>query len=123
MGLSRASSTVKRKLDWYLAHLSKELERKDDFIYLKPVSAVYKMRIVSGRDIMEICPEELEYAMVAVAKNTIGITEDSLIEETAHSIGFAHAKSKLKARLKDIFDSLVQKGILSILPSRSILVN
>lgn len=123
MGFSRASSTVKRRLDWYLAHLSKELERKDDFIYLKPVNPVYKMRIVSGRDITEICSEELEYAMVAVAKNTIGITEDLLIEETAHNIGFAHAKSKLKARLKDIFDSLVLKGVLSVLPSGSIMVH
>lgn len=122
MGFSRASSTVKRRLDWYLAHLSKELERKDDFIYLKPVNPVYKMRIISDRDITEICPEELEYAMVAVANNTIGITEDLLIEETAHNIGFVHAKSKLKARLKTIFDSLVACGKLKVLPSGSVMV-
>lgn len=117
MGFSRASSTVKRRLDYYLACLSKELIRKDDFIYLKPMSPVYKMRIVSGRDISEICPEELEFAMVAVAKNTIGITEDILIEETAHNIGFVHAKSKLRARLKTIFDTLLAKGQLKTTPS------
>ena len=122
MGFSRASSTVKRRLDYYLAHLSTEIEQRDGFIYLKPVSSEYKMRMVSGRDISEICPEELEYAMLAVAKNTIGITEDLLIEETAHQIGFVHAKSKLKARLKTIFDSLVYSGKLKVLPSGSVMV-
>ena len=122
MGFSRASSTVKRRLDYYLAHLSKEIDRKGDFIYIKPANSVYKMRMASGRDITEICPEELEYAMLAVAKNTVGITEDLLIEETAHNIGFVHAKSKLKARLKSIFDTLVSKGQLKVLPSGSVMV-
>lgn len=122
MGFSRASSTVKRRLDYYLAHLSKEIDRKGDFIYIKPANSIYKMRMASGRDITEICPEELEYAMLAVAKNTVGITEDLLIEETAHNIGFVHAKSKLKARLKSIFDTLVSKGQLKVLPSGSVMV-
>ena len=77
--------------------------------------------MVSGRDISEICPEELEYAMLAVAKNTIGITEDLLIEETAHQIGFAHAKSKLRTRLKYIFDTLLAKGQLKMTPSGGVM--
>lgn len=60
--------------------------------------------------------------MLAVARNTIGITEDILIEETAHNIGFVHAKSKLKARLKDIFMGLVMKELFDTTPSGSITV-
>ena len=122
MGVSRASSTVKRRINYYLAHLSNELERKDDFIYQKPIKSMYRMRVDSGRDISEICPEELEYAMIAVARNTIGITEEVLIDETAHNIGFVHAKSKLKTRLKAIFVGLAMKEKVDITPSGSVVV-
>ena len=72
------------------------------------------------RDIDEISPEELEYAMLAVARNTVGISEETLIEDTAHCIGYVHAKSKIKTRLKFIFDRLVSKGYLIVKPSNSI---
>ncbi len=122
MGFSRASATVKRALDYYLVDFQQKIERKDNFIYLKPVKSEYKMRIGSGRDITEICPEELSYAMMAVARCTIGVTEELLIEETAHNIGFAHAKNKLKTRLKEIFDLLVQQGKITVLPSGSVAI-
>ena len=122
MGFSRASTRVRLQLDCYLADYYNKIERKGDFIYLKPMSSEYKMRINSGRDITEICPEELEYAMLAVAKRMIGATEELLIDETAHNIGFAHSKSKIKGVLKEIFDSLTNKGLISVLPSGSISV-
>lgn len=123
MGVSRASATVRKQLDSYLGCLSEEIERKSEFIYLKLVGSVYKMRYPTNRDITEICDEELEYAMLAVARKAVGITEDTLIDDTAHRIGFKHSKSRLKARLKTIFDALVAKEMLSVLPSGSIKVH
>lgn len=80
------------------------------------------MRINSGRDITEICPEELEYAMMAVSRSMIGASEELLIDETAHNIGFAHSKSKIKSVLKIVFDTLTEKGLLTVLPSGSVSV-
>ena len=122
MGFSRASTRVRAQLDCYLVDFYNKIERKGDFIYLKPINTEYKMRIDSGRDIAEICPEELEYAMLAVARSMIGGTEELLIDETAHNIGFAHSKSKIKGVLKEIFDSLIEKSLITVLPSGSISV-
>lgn len=122
-GRERASSFVQNALRAYLRVLSPLVEVHGDFLYLRPRNSSYKTRINSGRRIEEICPDELEYAMLAVARCSVGLSEDSLIEATAHNIGFAHAKRKVKETLKGIFDKLIKYHKITVSPSGNISAN
>ncbi len=122
-GLQKATSTVKRPvLGFIQAQNHKTLVFQDPFVYPFPRKKEYVMRVsdLFKRDINEIPPEEIEYAMLAVARNTVGISEETLIEDTAHCMGYVHTKSKLRNRLKIVFDRLVAKGDLIVTPSNSI---
>lgn len=124
-GLQKATSTVKKPVLGYIqAQNYKTLVFQDPFVYPFPREKEYVTRVSDSfkRNIEEIPPEELEYAMLAVARNTVGISEDTLIEDTAHCMGYVHAKNRLKTQLKDVFDRLIAKGDLIVTPSNSIKV-
>jgi REase_MTES_1575/Protein of unknown function (DUF4011)/AAA domain len=56
-----------------------------------------------------IAPEEVESAMTMVAKYALGISDDSLIAETAKVFGINHSGDNSKAVFSDVFKRLVRE--------------
>ena len=59
-----------------------------------------------------IAPQELELAVQLVALNTIGLTKESLLDETARALGYQRKGAKIQTALRRTFDSMVKKGMI-----------
>lgn len=124
MGREKATTVVRSEVDYVLVNrISKLIAVKGEFIYWKPKQDEYVMRVKSDRDITYISPEELQFALLQVAKKAIGITKEGLIEDTAHAIGYVHTGSKIQNAISDALSALLKTKKLSLSPSGNIVCN
>ena len=63
----------------------------------------------SKRKAEYIAPEEVEAAMTLVAQYALGISEDSLIAETAKVFGLNHSSDEAKEVFFEVFKRLVRE--------------
>jgi truncated hemoglobin YjbI len=93
------------------------LIRKGDFLWSEPTDSMRVRVPVQGdretyRPIGYIPPEEISRAMIIVVGHSLGLSVGSLINETAHLLGFKRMGNKISGTLTDAFETLKEQGTL-----------
>jgi hypothetical protein len=65
------------------------------------------------RDIEHISPEEIHAAMRLILQHDIGMSAESLINQSARLFGFSKTGSNIKQRLSREYQTLLEKGIIT----------
>ena len=90
---------------------------KGDFLWPKGIFGL-KVRVpvdgVEGtfRPIRHIPREEVQRAMVLVAGHSIGISVESLFNETARLLGFKRLGNTIRTILQEVYETLTEEGTL-----------
>lgn len=95
-------------------NLTKEVERRGDFYYLRgqEIHARVPADGDAVRPLDQICPEEIQDAMVMILKNAYGLQKQSLIQETSRVFGFGRVGSKASQILEDNLQTLCNEGVI-----------
>jgi hypothetical protein len=89
-----------------------------EFLWSKGVGEV-KVRVPiegvkeSFRSVEHIAPEEIEQAMKLVAGHSLGISEESLVSETAALLGFKRMGENIQSKVTQIYETTRRRGILT----------
>ena len=76
---------------------------KDDIFFWKDREQFdnYRgFRTASGREALDIAPEEVAQAAIKVLKEQFAINEEGLIAETAHLLGYASVRDNVLTSMK-----------------------
>ncbi len=87
-------------------------KRKGDFFY-PPVIKEMPVRLKGGRTIDQIAQDEIQAALLKVAKMRVGINQSALITEAMHGFGFTRKNPKLNEAFFAAFDDLLARGKVS----------
>ena len=109
LGREKATSVVRKEVDYALRSMEERIVRKGDFFY--PVSFVeIPVRQANGRNIKHISTDELAAAMLRVLSKCVGTTRSALIDETTRAFGFNRRGSNIAKAMNAAFDFLVAQG-------------
>lgn len=116
-GIERVGTTVARRLDGAISLAVKRarVTRKGDFLWPVEMTAVPVRASGDGpnyRGIAEVCPEEVEAAILLVLGNDFACAREDLIVSTARLLGYDRAKRQVSERIGDRIDSLQKIGRL-----------
>ena len=94
------------------------IEIKREFLWPKDKKEVEIRVPVEGvkesfRSIEHVSPEEISNAMFLAAKHSLGLKEETLLNETASLLGFKRMGSNINETLKSIFDEDIKSGKLA----------
>jgi hypothetical protein len=94
------------------------IEIKKEFLWSKNKKGVEIRVPVEGvkesfRSIEHVSPEEISKAMFLAAKHSLGLKEETLLNETASLLGFKRMGSNINETLKSIFDEDIKSGKLA----------
>lgn len=116
-GIERVGTTVAKHLDDAISLAVKRalVTRKGDFLW--PVEMTCPPVRVSGdgpnyRGIAEVCPEEIDEAILLVLGNDFACARTELIVSTARLLGYERAKRQVSERIGERVDSLRKVGRL-----------
>ena len=82
-----------------LHYLRNKITINDDFYYLSECPDKYKVRVAGNRLIKYISIDELSKGMLQILKNSIGLTKEELLHETALAFGFNRNGSNISERM------------------------
>ena len=95
------------RINAYLAELFTKMELvtsgKDDIFFWKDREQLDNytgFRTASGREALDIAPEEVAQAAIKVIKEQFAINEEGLIAETAHLLGYASVRDNVLTSMK-----------------------
>lgn len=109
LGREKATSVVRKEVDYALRFMEERIVRKGDFFY--PASFVeIPVRQANGRNIKHISTDELAAAMLRVLNKCVGTTRSALIDETIRAFGFNRRGSNIAKAMNTAFDFLVVQG-------------
>jgi len=66
------------------------------------------------RPIRYIPPEEIRGALTLIAGHSLGLSVESLLNETAHLLGIKRVGSQVRAALTEAFEALMGEGVLTL---------
>ena len=97
--------------------LDKKIRIRGDYLWRKgddrvSIRAPDKDKPNSDRLIQYIPFEEACKAMLLIANHSMGLSEQSLINETAHLLGFKRISSKIRQALSEVYEKAVEHGKL-----------
>ena len=115
LGKAKMTPSVKETIDAYLKLMNELTVDSNGFVTRRGFNQL-TVRIPDKGDeqrtIEMIAPQELELAVQLVALNTIGLTKESLLDETARALGYQRKGAKIQTALRRTFDSMVKKGMI-----------
>ncbi|MFC1803540.1 AAA domain-containing protein, partial [Thermoproteota archaeon] len=113
----RGTSAQKEAYLDELKKLDKQIRVRGDYLWKTgddrvSIRAPVKDKPDTNRPIQYIPFEEAYEAMLLVARHSMGLSEQSLINETAHLLGFKSARSTIKQVLTQVYNKAVESGKL-----------
>jgi len=109
LGREKATSVVRREVDYALRFMGERVVRKGEFLY--PASFVeIPVRQANGRNIKHISMDELAAAMLRVLDKCVGTTRSALIDETTRAFGFNRRGVNITKAMDIAFEQLVVDG-------------
>jgi very-short-patch-repair endonuclease len=113
-GVPKITPAMKAELqaDMKLIEDNDLYKRKGDFFY-PPVIKEMPARLKGDRMITHIAQDEIQAALLKVAKTRVGINQSALITETVHGFGFKQKTPKLNEVFTAAFEDLVSRGKVS----------
>lgn len=108
-GRERATSAVRREVDFILSKLRHSIIRKEDFLFPANYTDI-TVKMPNTRKIQHICTEELAAAMLHILSHCIGTTKSGLCTETMRAYGFNRSSAKITAAMQAAIDLLFESG-------------
>lgn len=122
IGRQKGTSVVQDAINFsYIHYLRNKITIKDDFYYLSECPDKYKVRVAGNRLIKYISIDELSKGMLQILKNSIGLTKEELLHETALAFGFNRNGSNISERMEFVFDLLVDDNLINVQEDKIIL--
>ena len=118
--LSRATKAFREVFDEEVRKaLGGAIDARGDFLWPKDVKGVDVRVPLKGvkdsfRPIRHIPPEEIRQAMLMVARHSIGLSAESLIDETARLLGFKRIGSNILLSLSEVYEEAKNMGRLAL---------
>lgn len=116
-GNQKATSRITGYVENDLRGLRKEVVRKGDFITLSGFDNLQVRVPQEGdsyvRPIEYISDDELELAILSIARNSFGLTAKDLRTETTRELGFKHTGQKISTSLDRVYGVLLRNGKIS----------
>ena len=109
LGREKATSVVRREVDYALQRMKMRVVRKSDFFYPAGYTEI-PIRSLNNRQIKHISIDELASAMNTIAGKCIGTTCEALIIETVRAYGFARSGSSITSAMNAAYQQLVSDG-------------
>ena len=114
LGREKATSVVRKEVDYTLRSIGERVVRKGDFFYPASFTEI-PVRQANGRNIKHISTDELAAAMIRVLSKCVGTTRSALIDETTRAFGFNRRGANISKAMNEAFEQLVLvKGIQEI---------
>ena len=109
LGREKATSVVRKEIDYALRFMGERVIRKGEFLY--PASfAEIPVRQANGRNIKYISTDELAAAMLRVLDKCVGTTRLALIDETTRAFGFNRRGANITKAMNEAFEHLVAES-------------
>lgn len=121
LGREKATSVVKREVDYTLEAMRNKVVRKGDFFYPINYTKV-PVHQANGRSIKHISTDELAAAMLRVLNKCIGATKASLIDETTRAFGFNRRGANIANAMGEAFDQLMTEGKIKELDGKIVVL-
>lgn len=109
LGREKATSVVRKEVDYALQSMGKMVVQKGDFFYPASFTEI-PVRQANGRNIKHISTDELTAAMLRILNKCVGTTRSALIDETTRAFGFNRRGANITKAMNEAFDSLVAQG-------------
>lgn len=109
LGREKATSVVRREVDYALKSVKDHIVRKGDFLYPAGYTEV-PARQANGRSIKYISTDELATAMLLVLKQCVGTTRSALIDETTRAYGFSRRGANITSAMNQAYELLLSEG-------------
>ena len=106
LGREKATSVVRREVDYALQGMRTRILRKGDFFYPVGYTDV-PVRTLNGRSIKHISIDELASTMYTISEKCIGTTREALIIETVRAYGFARSGSSITNAMNQAYEQLL----------------
>jgi very-short-patch-repair endonuclease len=106
LGREKATSVVRREVDYALARMKNRVIRKGDFFYPAKYTDI-PVRTPNGRSIKYISTDELAAAMYIIASKCIGATKETLIDETTRAFGFSRRGANITEAMEKAYEKLI----------------
>ena len=112
-GHERICNSVRDNVSYWLNKMNDKLICKDNFY-----SPIGDNKVIprknNNRKIDYVSEEELSVAMLTILNQSIGITKDILITETARSYNYFRITQKISDKLNNVFNMLLETGKIEI---------
>ena len=105
LGREKATSVVRKEVDYALRLMGERVTRKGDFFYPASFTEI-PVRQANGRNIKHISTDELAAAMLRVLSKCVGTTRTALIDETTRALGFNRRGTNIARAMNDAFEQL-----------------
>lgn len=109
LGREKATSVVRKEVDYALRFMSERVVRNGDFFYPASFDEI-PVRQANGRSIKHISTDELAAAMIRVLSKCVGTTRAALIDETTRAFGFNRRGANIAKAMGEAFESLATQG-------------
>lgn len=107
-GNDKATSKVRRWVNYGLSRLQNEIAIKGEFLYPATYSQIIP-RLPNERNIQHISEDELMAAMMIILKQCYGANREALINETARVYGFARSGQNIYNAMNYAINSLIKE--------------
>jgi very-short-patch-repair endonuclease len=121
-GDQKATSKVRREVDYALNKLGNNIYAQGDFLYpSKEAKIVVKMP--NRRTINHIAVEEIAAAMLKIILHCFGTNRDGLISETRKVYGFGSSGANITTAMNAACDLLIKSGKVRLVDEKLVICN
>ena len=123
LGRKMVTPVIRRTVDSVLEALKEagKVQNSREFWTLSGFSDIRVRTPAPGaqpRQIAHIPAEEIILAMLTVAKNTFGLSDEGLMDETAAILGYARRGSRITENLRVVLNGLLAEGRLYLIDGK-----
>ncbi len=117
----KATSVVRREVDYALRSIKDRVVRKGDFLYPADYTEI-PVRQANGRPIKHISTDELAAALLLVLRQCVGTTRAALIDETTRAYGFNRRGANIVSAMNAAYEQLVAEGKVTEVDGKVVLI-
>ncbi len=114
LGRQKGTSVVHNAVRKAMYYTDRQVEVKDEFLYLMNPPVEYDVRLAGNRQIQYIAIDELAKGMLKVMDSNIGLTKDELLRETSKAFGFSRIGANITDRMEEALLFLETSKVIEI---------
>lgn len=117
----KATSVVRREVDYALRSIKDRVVRKGDFLYPADYTEI-PVRQANGRPIKHISTDELAAALLLVLRQCVGTTRAALIDESTRAYGFNRRGANIASAMNAAYEQLVAEGKVTEVDGKVVMI-